>query len=93
MRTFFSDLLPEDVLTRRSKTFFDAAFWGEHSRRFAADWDGEGVDPTLVDLDALAGVWRSEHPEPRSFLLAQAAWLARRSRSADRVEQAVDGRR
>jgi asparagine synthase (glutamine-hydrolysing) len=91
MRTFFSDLLPEDVLTRQTKTFFDAAFWSEHSRRFAAAWDGGGVDTALVDVDALAAEWRSERPEPRTFLLAQAAWLASRSPSADRVEQAVDG--
>jgi asparagine synthase (glutamine-hydrolysing) len=91
MRAFFSDLLPEDVLTRQSKTFFDEAFWGAHSKRFAAEWAGGGVDPALVDLDALSAEWRSERPEPRTFLLAQAAWLASRSRSADRVEQAVDG--
>jgi asparagine synthase (glutamine-hydrolysing) len=91
MRTFFSDLLPDEVLARQSKTFFDAAFWGEPSRRFAAEWDGRGVDTSLVDVEALADVWRSEAPEPRSFLLAQAAWLTQRSRSGDRVEQAVDG--
>jgi asparagine synthase (glutamine-hydrolysing) len=76
MGTLFSDLLPEPVLTRRSKAYFDEAFIGDHSRRFVAQWDGRGVDESLVDPDRLAEVWRSEHPDPRSLLLMQAAWLS-----------------
>ena len=78
MRALFSDLLPDAVLTRRSKGFFDEAFVSEPSREFAARWDGSGVDTSLVDPERLAEVWRAEHPDPRSLLLMQAAWLARR---------------
>jgi hypothetical protein len=76
MRALFGDLLPDDVLARRSKAWFDEAFFAEHSRRFVAGWDGRGVDPSLVDAEKLAGVWQSQNPDPRSGLLLQAAWLA-----------------
>jgi asparagine synthase (glutamine-hydrolysing) len=84
MRRIFGELLPEDVLGRSTKTSFDSAFWGEPSRAFAQEWKGEGVDDALVDREALSATWRSSDPDPRTFTLAQAAWLAR---SADSVEQ------
>jgi asparagine synthase (glutamine-hydrolysing) len=89
----FQGLLPEPVLTRASKTVFDEAFWNEPSRAFAAGWNGEGVGHELVDASALAEEWVSPKPDPRSFLLAQAAWLGQQRGSADRVEQALDGAR
>ena len=81
MRELFGDVLPEPVLTRRSKAHFDEAFVSDHSRAFAAGWTGAGVDESLVDLDRLAAEWRSPHPDPRSLLLMQAAWLSARHRS------------
>jgi asparagine synthase (glutamine-hydrolysing) len=77
MRRLFGSLLPDDLLARTTKSGFDQAFWGEPSRAFAADWDGEGADPDLVDADALRREWALPAPDPRSFLLLQAAWLAR----------------
>ena len=74
----FGDVLPEAVLSRRSKAFFDEAFISDHTRTFARGWTGAGVDPTLVDLERLGEQWRSDHPDPRSLLLLQAAWLAPR---------------
>jgi asparagine synthase (glutamine-hydrolysing) len=85
MQALFRDVLPEDVLARPTKASFDGAFWNAASRAFAARWDGSGVDPELVDADALRDEWRSEAPDPRSFTLAQSAWLA----SGNGVEQAV----
>jgi asparagine synthetase B (glutamine-hydrolysing) len=76
MRDLFGDLLPESVLARRSKAAFDEAFFSEHSRAFAARWSGGGVDRSLVDPEAIAAVWNAVHPDPRSFSLMQAAWLA-----------------
>jgi asparagine synthase (glutamine-hydrolysing) len=89
MRSLVGGLLPGEVLGRASKSSFDAAFWGEPARAFAAAWDGSGVDTELVDPDALRAEWLSEAPDPRSFTLAQAVWLGL-DRSADRLEQPVE---
>ena len=93
MRQFFGDLLPEPVLARSTKATFDEAFWNRHSQAFAASWHGEGVDAEVVDVDALRREWTSPAPNPRSYLLAQAAWLnATRSGGArDALEQHVGG--
>jgi asparagine synthetase B (glutamine-hydrolysing) len=93
MRSLFGTLLPREILERFSKTGFDEAFWARPSRTFAAGWDGVGVDEKLVDPEALAREWASPEPDPRSFLLAQAAWLAHEQASSNRVEQAVHGTR
>jgi asparagine synthetase B (glutamine-hydrolysing) len=78
MRALFDDVLPAAVLARTSKAWFDAAFFSAPSGAFAANWTGAGVDPAIVDPDRLHDEWRSEHPDPRSFLLMQSAWLASR---------------
>ena len=78
MRELFGDVLPDAVLSRRSKAHFDEAFISDHSRSFADEWAGAGVDGALVDRDRLATEWRGDHPDPRSLLLMQAAWLASR---------------
>jgi asparagine synthase (glutamine-hydrolysing) len=88
-RALAGGLLSEKLLTRRSKSSFDEAFWSRWSREFAAAWDGGGVDPDVVDIEALRAEWASEAPDPRTFTLVQAAWLASASRS-DEVEQQVD---
>lgn len=75
LRELFGDALPDTVVTRRSKAFFDEAFFSDHSRSFVASWRGDGVDTSLVDADRLALAWRAKRPDPRSFLLLQAAWL------------------
>jgi asparagine synthetase B (glutamine-hydrolysing) len=75
MRSLFGDLLPEAVIERRTKASFDRAFWNEPSRRFAAEWNGSGVDTDLVDPDALRSEWLSESPDPRSYTLAQSVWI------------------
>ena len=71
----FGDVLDEPVITRRSKAFFDDAFFSTHSRAFAAGWTGDGVDTALVETERLQEAWRGSRPDPRSFLLLQAAWL------------------
>jgi asparagine synthetase B (glutamine-hydrolysing) len=77
MRELFGDLLPAELLARRTKSHFDHAFWSTHSRRLAETWDGEGADPALVDHDALGATWAQPRPDGRTFLLLQAAALAR----------------
>jgi asparagine synthetase B (glutamine-hydrolysing) len=92
MRRFFGGLLPEPVLVRTTKASFDEAFWNRHSRALAASWEGEGVDAELVDVDALRREWASPAPNPRSYLLLQAAWLERsRGTAPDEVEQQLGG--
>lgn len=71
----FSDLLPPEVLSRRSKASFNGTFFSDHSRQFAQRYQGEGIDRALVDPELLVQEWRSEDPDPRSLLLMQAVWL------------------
>lgn len=75
MRALFGDLLPDPVLSRPTKASFDAAFFAEHSRSFLHRWPGGGIDGSLVDAERLNAAWSAPHPDPRSFLLIQAAWL------------------
>lgn len=95
MRALFGDLLPEPVLARATKASFDEAFWNRHSRAFAASWDGSGVDAEVVDTELLRREWSSPAPNPRSYLLLQAAWLdgARSGGAAsDEIEEQIGGR-
>ena len=73
------DLLPPDVPGRRTKAVLTRAFWNRHCRAFVATWDGSGVDPEVVDVDALRDMWlaRDAPPDARTFGLLQSAWLAR----------------
>jgi Asparagine synthase len=91
MQLLFGDVLPEALVARRTKAQFDQPFWGAHSRELVDRWSGEGVDPSLVDLDVLRDMWRSESPDGRSFQLLQAVWLAldrsRQELGGDRVEE------
>ncbi len=75
-------LLPATVLRRRTKASFDEAFWNRSTRAFAERWDGRGLDPNLVDIDALREEWQSPLPTPQSSMLLQQAWLADSRRGA-----------
>ena len=76
IRELFGGLLPIELLSRTTKACFDSAFWGPHSRAFALGWDGCGVDRTVVDVEQLRAVWAGPVPDPHTYLLLQAAWLA-----------------
>jgi hypothetical protein len=77
MRGLFADLLPDSVLARTSKATFTEAYFGPMSRRFAREWDGRaGIDPTIVDSEALRSIWLSPRPNFLTTTLLQAAWLA-----------------
>jgi asparagine synthetase B (glutamine-hydrolysing) len=75
-RELFGDLLPPGLVERETKAYFGDAYWGAHSRGFTRDWDGRGVDPRLVDAEALRRSWDAEWPDISSALLLQSAWLA-----------------
>jgi hypothetical protein len=85
MRALFGELLPGDVLARRSKASFDAVFFNRHSRAFARTWDGTGAPAGLVDAEALRAHWRGGAPAAQTFTLLQALWLAR-----DGLQQPLD---
>lgn len=94
MRELFDDLLPRELHSRSTKAQFDGAFWAEYSRQLVARWQGEGVDPDLVDVEILKDVWTSPSPDARSFTLLQAVWLAQEPRkqgsTGNPVEQELD---
>jgi asparagine synthetase B (glutamine-hydrolysing) len=95
MRRLFGELLPAEVLARRTKASFDSVFWADESRAFAERWQGEAVDEDIVDAEELAAAWRGPEPDPRSFTLLQAVWLALDERAGgsapEPVEQVLDG--
>ena len=72
---FFGDLLPAGLLERTSKARFTESFWGPDARAFAREWDGSGLDPALVDREAVRRMWLRERPDLRSASAIQAAWL------------------
>jgi asparagine synthetase B (glutamine-hydrolysing) len=78
MRSLFGELLPREVLERRSKALFANAVFTRHTREFARKWNGTGVDTTLVDAEALRDNWLSPTPHAPSMSLLQQAWLAQR---------------
>jgi hypothetical protein len=79
MRALFGDLLPRAVLERTSKATFNRAVFTEHTREFARQWHGDGVDTALVDPETLRDNWLSDFPHAPSMCLLQQAWLAGRS--------------
>jgi asparagine synthase (glutamine-hydrolysing) len=79
MRALFGELLPRAVLERQTKAYFAGAVFRRHTREFARQWDGTGVDADLVDPVALRANWLSATPHAPSMSLLQQAWLATRS--------------
>jgi asparagine synthase (glutamine-hydrolysing) len=77
MAMLVGDLLPPALIGRSTKARFDDVFFTEHSRALVAAWNGEGVDPDLVDLDRLRAEWESPTPAPHTFTLLQSVWLTR----------------
>jgi asparagine synthase (glutamine-hydrolysing) len=87
MLAMAGDLLPEEVLARRERSYVDV-YYGPRLRAFADSWSGGGLDDSLVDPAVLREVWRGERPDLRSTLLLHAAWLHddRRQSGAERDE-------
>jgi asparagine synthase (glutamine-hydrolysing) len=81
MRLHFGDVLPPEVAERPTKAVFDELHGGRHMRAFAASWNGDGLDPAMVDPDALRAEWSKPRPEYRSLTALNAAWLADNQRS------------
>lgn len=82
MELHFGDVLPSGMLERTTKAVFDELHGGRWGRQFAQAWNGSGLDPALVDPEALRRQWLSPRPEYRSLTALNAAWLASRSSEA-----------
>lgn len=76
MRQLFDDVLPQAVLGRSSKAFFNASRFGEGERDFARRWDGRGLELEHIDPDALREMWLSAELIGRSDIPLMAAWMA-----------------
>ena len=92
LQELFGEPLPSHLLIPRRQLVRERACWNRHSRALVETWDGEGVDPTLVDLEPLRAEWSKEQPDRRSFLMLQSVALAREGRSVARqLAEAVGG--
>jgi len=80
MRALFADVLPAAVLERRTKAYFNRAYFGEATREFARGWDGSGLDADLVDGERLQQEWLADMPAAQSMSLLQSAWLGTHGR-------------
>lgn len=69
------DLLPRELLERRTKAEFSASFYRQHTRAFAEGWTGGGVDHRLVDATVLRDAWLGDDHNALSAAMLQAAWL------------------
>ena len=95
MEAVFGDVLPPAVARRAGKAGFGQAAYGRHGRAFTARWDGSGVDPALVDPEALAGAWPDAERDGRLLTVLQAVWLGTEGRTASPARegrQTVDSR-
>lgn len=73
-RWLFHDVLPDRVLSRRSKASFNSTRWGPEERQFARSWDGTGFDPERIDPAALRAAWLEEDHHPAADYLLHVAW-------------------
>ena len=87
MRRLAGDLLPVEVVERRTKAVFDAVVWGPRYREFARTWTPDLLAPgirSLVELDRLAEELAGARPVYQLMALVQQSWL--RSGAAGRQE-------
>jgi hypothetical protein len=76
MEFLCGDTVPQEVRQRADKAAFFAPFVNRYSRAFIEAWDGTGLEPELIDLEALRLSWQEERADARSYAALQAAWLA-----------------
>lgn len=76
MRQLFDEVLPEPILARSSKSFFNASRFGAGERDFARRWNGQGLDVQHIDPDVLRRTWLTAELIGRSDIALMAAWMA-----------------
>jgi hypothetical protein len=72
----FGGHYPDAVLRPRPKAAFAEVFWRRHTRTLLAAWDGQGVDPLVVDPAQLRREWDRPQPDLCTAMLVQQVWLA-----------------
>lgn len=84
-RLLLGDLLPPEVMAPAPSdmTTSGLALWSSWSRELIEDWDGQDVDPGLVDIEALKLEWSLPRPDPRTSMLLQSVALERERRAAE----------
>ena len=85
----FSGLLAPEILSRPAKAVFTEALWGQESKALAESWDGAGVDPDLVDADALRRRWQVVGTSGPHTLL-QSIWLNGAESAGEGVDQSIE---
>lgn len=79
MARLVADLLPDELLGRRSKAGFTRSFFNRHSAGFVAGWDGSGLDERLVRPEVLRRLWTDDPLRwSVTFPALQQAWLSTR---------------
>jgi asparagine synthetase B (glutamine-hydrolysing) len=89
MEALVGDLLPVEVLRRSSKSHFAEVLWGPAALELAASWDGDGVDPELVDAGQLRRLWTLAEPDTQTITLLQSVWWTRARAAAERSPAAT----
>lgn len=76
MRMLFGDVLPDEICRREQKAEFGGVAVGQTCREFIAGWNGDGVDPSVVDVEAFRSAVSEDVPVYGVQMLLQAIWLA-----------------
>jgi Asparagine synthase len=76
LRMLTGDLLPDEVIQRRSKGGYTDPLWTETAIRFAREWSGRGLEGLPVRPDAVRAAWLRDDRTLLTTTLLQAAWLA-----------------
>lgn len=90
LRLLADGLLPDAVIDRVGKAYFNASRFGPATAAFAQGWDGTGLNEELVDPAALRRLWQGKFVPAQSAMLLHQAWLHGRSRSATGRPVAAD---
>lgn len=75
MEHLFGDLLPEQVISRRTKGGFTDPLWTSTAIHFAREWSGGGLLAEFVDNAALKRHWGESDRNLLSTTLLQLAWI------------------
>ncbi len=76
VRLLADGLLPEAVIERRDKAYFNASRFGAATADFVRSWDGSGLNDDLVDAEVLREVWSAGFVPAPTAMLLQHAWLS-----------------
>jgi asparagine synthase (glutamine-hydrolysing) len=93
MRRLFGDVVPDEICARQDKGRFGAVAVGRESRAFLSKWDGSGIGPDYVDVEAFRRACAEEIPVFGTQLLLQSAWPATNGDATKAGQPAISGSR